>query len=258
MIIKNSIKLVTTILIAGLLGTGCNNAKTLDSEVVTDVSSDDTSQMQLADDTVVDLGYIDLDKLTGDIAELYQVAIRYELDNPPYEDYETDINYGVGDIDGDDIPELFMIRGDSHIDTVTIYSYDSENNEAVYIGDFGGFGSCNCVLGENKIISSYGNGGYYFTCVTEIGPGKQPVLVDVILNNGSQEEIKSYYGFSLEDFSGAMPRGDYDINRFENIDEEYLISQEEAAAINERIYENSICIDANYCSNIAERRIMEN
>lgn len=174
----------------------------------------------------------------------FETAMLEELENPRYG--ETELNYGYGFIDEDDIPELFIIRGTSHIDTVTVYRYDEKSGKAAYVGDFGGWGACEYVPHENKIISSYGNMGYFYSTVTKIGKNGKPELVDAILRNGGNR-IESFYGFSMGNFTGAIDWEDYDINQFESPSEEYLISEEEADEIENEMCDGKIRVDTLFC-----------
>lgn len=192
--------------------------------------------------------YISYDEIDINVRNIYDKVITNELANPRYG--EQSINYGFGYVNEDDIPELFLIRGSSHVDTVTIYTFDEITSEGVYVGDFGGWGYCDYVPHENKIISCYGNQGYFYITVSKINDNNAPELVDVILRNGGNR-IESFYGFDLDGFTGAIDWVDYDINQFKAPDERYLISEEEADQIESVMRNGYVHIDdKNICDNI--------
>lgn len=185
-------------------------------------------------------------KLDDKVVAAYEQILNNELSNPRYD--EKVLHYGFGYIDSDDIEELFIIRGTAHIDTVTVYSYDSVNEKAVYIGDFGGFGYCQYVPQENRIISNYGNQGYYYTTVTKINGDCRPELVECYLRNGGNK-VESYYGFDMNDFTGAIDWSDYDINQWEHPNEEYFISEMLADKIDKRVKNGAINVDVDsFCT----------
>lgn len=178
----------------------------------------------------------------------YNYILKEELDNPRYG--ETSINYGYGNVDSDEMPELFIIRGTSHVDTVTIYTYDTVNKKAVCLGDFGGLGVIDYVPYQNKIIASYGNQGYYYTTVSSITRDKTIELTDCILrNNGNKTE--SFYGFDMDGFNGSIQWEEYDINQFTEPDATYMISEDEADAIMEGIFKDAVRVDiSNVCTSV--------
>lgn len=195
--------------------------------------------------------YISYDEVEIDIRDVYDQVIVNELANPRYG--EQEIHYGFGYVNEDDIPELFLIRGSSHIDTVTIYTYDEITGEGIYVGDFGGWGYCDYVPYENKIISCYGNQGYFYITVSKIGANNEPELVDVILRNGGNR-IESFYGFDLDGFTGAIDWEEYDINQFKSPDEQYLISEGEADQIENEIRAGAVRVDMkSVCDNSATK-----
>lgn len=189
-------------------------------------------------------------EVTDELALAFEEAMQAELQNPRYG--EKKLSYGYGYVDEDDIPELFIIRGTSHIDTVTMYRYDPQQEKAVFVGDFGGFGACSYAPNQNRIISSYGNMGYFYTTVTKINEQGKPELVDAILRNGGNK-IESYYGFSMGDFTGAIAWEEYDINQFAAPDESCLISEEEADQIEDAFLDGSVRVDnRTICTNVFE------
>lgn len=184
----------------------------------------------------------------GDYSKGYNFILKEELDNPRYAGTSI-INYGYGYVDNDNVPELFIIRGSSHIDTVTIYTYDIENKKVIYLGDFGS-GVIDYVPYQNKIIASYGNQGYYYTTVSSITRDKTIELTDCILrNNGNKTE--SFYGFDMDGFNGSIQWEGYDINQFTEPDATYIISEDEADAIMEGIFKDAVRVDiSNVCTSV--------
>lgn len=170
---------------------------------------------------------------------VYDEVIISELKNARHG--EKELYYGYGFVNNDSIQELFIIRGDSHADTVTIYSYDEIAGEPIYVGDFGGWGYCDYIPQGNSIISCYGNHGFFYIVDSGMDDDYHPYVKDVILRNAGNK-IESFYGFSLGDFSGSMDRGDYDINRFDKPDERFLIDENEADLIEEKMRTGAIRI----------------
>ena len=184
----------------------------------------------------------------AEIRNIYNSVIINELENPRWG--ETEISYGYGYVNDDDIPELFLIRGTAHTDTVTIYSYDIQKQVAYYVGDFGGWGYCDYIPTQNSIISCYGNQGFFYIVESGIDTKGKPFIKDVILRNGGNK-IESYYGFDLDGFTGAMPVNEYDINQFEMPGAEFLIDEKRADEIESRMREGSarismdtICVES--------------
>ena len=170
---------------------------------------------------------------------VYDEVLISELKNPRHG--EKEIYYGYGFVNDDSIPELFIIRGDSHSDTVTIYSYDEIAGEPIYVGDFGGWGYCDFIPRDNSIISCYGNHGFFYIVESGMDDYYSPYVKDVLLRNAGNK-IESFYGFSLGDFTGSMDVEDYDINRFDKPNERFLISEEEADSIEAKMRAGSIRI----------------
>lgn len=182
---------------------------------------------------------------------VYDEVLENELNNPRYG--ETSLNYGYGNVNDDSVQELFIIRGNSHIDTVTIYTYDTQTDKAVYVGDFGGWGYCDYIPNENSIISAYGNQGYFYIVETGMDENYSPYVKDVILRN-NDNKTESFYGFTLDDFNGSMGPDDYDINMFSAPGEQYLISEDEADLIEAKMRDGSVRISTNeICVNVLRK-----
>lgn len=178
------------------------------------------------------------------ISKKYLEAVKHELSLSPYG--AKSINYGFEYVDDDIIPELFVVTGSSHIDTVAVYTFDLDKREAVKVGNYGSQGRCSIIPNKNTIISSYGNQGIFYTVVSGFDKDKNSYLRDVILRCGF-EEPESYYGFELAGFNGSMDNG-YDFNQFDWPGEEYLIDENQADDIvrnmldgAEEISTNTIC-----------------
>lgn len=173
--------------------------------------------------------------------DVYEDVLYSELNNPRHN--EEEIYFGYGFIDEDSFPELFIVRGNSHTDTVTIYSYNETTSEPLYVGDFGGWGYCDYIPYENSIISCYGNQGFFYIVESGIDENYCPYVKDVILRNGGNK-IESYYGFTLDGFNGSMDIGEYDINMFNKPDEKYLIDENKADSIEADMRKGSVRISA--------------
>lgn len=185
---------------------------------------------------------IEPDSLDSEILDAYFRAMDKELEHPRFD--EVVLHYGLGHVDSDEIPELFINRYSSHIDTITVYKYDPVQKEAVFIGDFGGWGYCHYVPYKNRIISCYGNSGYFFIASARIAEDNAVKLNDVILRDGGFEGLNSYYGFTIPGFNGSVDWEKYDFEkpgRDELVD--YHISEEEADLIEGEMREGDIRVD---------------
>lgn len=186
--------------------------------------------------------------------EGYQEAIKAytQVVNGDYvERIKREMNYGFGDarfapgyIDEDDIPELFLSYGDGHVNGVHIFTYLSSSEEVTRIGEFSSFGEIVYAQGKNRILSQYGNHGFYMDYVSSIEAGL-PKLIGMAISDGSgfrHEGIVGFYGFSIPDGVDGSRDG---FNRLglSELDapddyEDYLISDEEESRIVTELMDN--------------------
>lgn len=177
----------------------------------------------------------------------YGQAIRYDT----VEWIKENLHYGygnarfqVGYIDEDDIPELLLCYDTVHVDGVHVFTYLPKTGEVVRVGEFSSFGGIRYSHKKNRILSQYGNQGFYVQYVSSIENGK-PKLVDVAISAESTKYVGvvGYYGFSvMEGIDGSRDAfRKLDVSSFIIPDdyEDYLISDEEEEIIIEKLMENT-------------------
>ena len=106
----------------------------------------------------------------------------------------------VGYVDEDDIPELFLCYETGHANGVHVFTYHPNTKEVIRVGEFSSFGALVYTHKENRILSQYGNHGYYVEYVSEIDEKGCPTLVDVAITDGGgikHEGVVGFYGFSV-------------------------------------------------------------
>jgi hypothetical protein len=242
-------------LIASALLTGCvshtpDDVATVEFEKVTieekpeapaaAATSDENMEMKSAFDSVSEL-FKETDPEWNESEEYTKAVSSYEASWG--EILEDGIkNHGeyavprveVGYIDEDGIPELLLSYGDYHVAGVCVYTYDPSDDKPVYIGEFSSFGRMTYAKKKNRILSSYGNGGYYTRYYTKI-ENHRPVLVGCILDDNSWIRIEKqlyYYGFDMPEWVDGSREAFRDNGTDElaiDIDDsdEYLITEEE-------------------------------
>lgn len=153
--------------------------------------------------------------------------IEYYVKDPTYGGfpelwYREDIRYTLEDLDGDEINELFVSRGNSHIDGVLLFRYD-ENKEVVYLGSFSSFGSVSIQPSQSMIIAMYGSMGVYHHVYIKVADG-QLLLQDITMINGAGEEPLYYINFPAMELNEYGSLTSYpDIEKAERVaEEEYL------------------------------------
>lgn len=152
---------------------------------------------------------------------------------------DSDPRFQLGYINEDDIPELFIIDGSSHFNSVGVYTFG--NNEVVHVGDFGSYGCMSYASGENRFESfNSGMGATYITYYS--------------LNAGKAEVLYDFYAY--EDFdSEGRPLGmaECSVNGVRVSEEEYNKELEKAKAeIDSKL---NITIDYNQAFEINEENI---
>lgn len=125
---------------------------------------------------------------TAQWKKAYRDLLQKRLD----EEGETGYTYfNLIYIDGDDIPELVIQAGDSHVSQPELYMY--YNGEAVYLGVFGGYGSFSYYERENVFISGFGNQGAFNTSYLRLEDGKAMEIVSFYDNAGAVDEEDAEY-----------------------------------------------------------------
>lgn len=158
---------------------------------------------------------------------------------------KENMHYGIGDarflvgyVDEDDIPELFLCYGTVHINGVHIFTYLPDAKKVVRVGHFSSFGGVTYSHKKNRILSQYGNHGFYVHYVTAIKNG-QPELVDVAISDGGSrhDDVVGFYGFTVPKGVDGSREGfdkiglsDLEVP-LEYPEDEYLISDEEEGRI---------------------------
>lgn len=188
--------------------------------------------------------YLDICRLktmpVGEVKSAYEKALDDEI--KIYRQDSLEVNYGYGFVDEDEIPELFIVSGEEDTDTVTIYTYNEETKEAVYLGNFGENGRCYYVPYENKIVAFYYNKpDYSLYTVSMIGADKNAELLDGMIG----EVLEGYYyGFDWGDFTGAMPRDTYDIISRLGVDyRKYRVSDSWGLSLFRAMYQDTKKVD---------------
>lgn len=178
----------------------------------------------------------------------YEKAYTSFLENQLYKDdfyFPDAVRYELVYIDEDNMPELLLAQGNSHVDRVAVYSYNAEAKQVEFLSSFSSFGKLYYVPKENTIISQYGNQGYYYIVYSEINEGEIR-LKDIFLSDGSKAEHKYYWGFPVdEDFTGGYGKPNSEEGIFEElpkVTEEYRISEKEYEKLVEDLEQGSVML----------------
>lgn len=178
----------------------------------------------------------------------YKKSYNSFLEDQRYRDdfyFPDDVRYELAYVDEDKVPELFLAQGNSHVDQIAVYSYNTEEKQVEFIASFSSFGSLSYVPKKNMIISQYGNHGFYYKAYSAIKDGKVE-LIDICLSDGSKDEMKYFWDFPVEEsFTGGYGRTDSGEEKFGNlpeVTEQYRISKEEYEKKTEALEQGSIQI----------------
>ncbi len=137
-------------------------------------------------------------------------AIRDFLTEQSYEaDFHNPalVKFELAYIDEDEIPELLLCQGNSHIDGIVIYGYDSQKDEMVKVDSFSSFGRLYYAPYENMVESSYGNHGYYTHIFTKIQEDFTVIVADALLSDGGMNEsggVLYYHGTDSDTYHGVF------------------------------------------------------
>ena len=189
-------------------------------------------------------------------ADLYDTPLLKEVAEKAIER-----NGGVGKaraayayIDEDDIPEMLVSIGSFHAVGVNIFTYSSDMDKAIWLGEFSTNGQVSFNEKKNRIISSHGNQGYYMTNFSCIRDGKAELVGSVtedsdgVLVEPDDTERLPYYkplyysGYKLPDgVDGSNKDGWPDVNGYdpegaevEEPGDEYLVSEEEYKSMRDK------------------------
>ena len=176
--------------------------------------------------------------------EAYDRFLEEQMYNEDFY-YPEDVRYEYVFIDKDNIPELLLADGDSHVSRVGVYAYNKEVKQVEFLASFSSFGEIDYVPKKNTIISQYGNHGYYYQVYSKI-EDNEIKLKAVFLSDGSEEEQKYYEGLGVsEDFTGGYGKPNLEESIFDTLPkgaEEYRISAEEYEKKIEELGKGSITI----------------
>lgn len=85
----------------------------------------------------------------------YKEAYKNVLENYVLQEDCENSRFCIGYVDGDDIPELFIVDGDYHAAAVKMYTY--YNNQIVYLGAYGSYGA-SAYAPKKGYISDFNSG----------------------------------------------------------------------------------------------------
>lgn len=105
--------------------------------------------------------------------------------------------YGIYDIDNNGCMELLIAENDSHADTVTILTPDSQNQSLIEIGRYGSWGSMS-YYPDGYILSGFTGQGIDETVIYKITDGKVSVVHKFWDNSGS---VGDEYEYKVDDES---------------------------------------------------------
>lgn len=108
-----------------------------------------------------------------------------------------DLHIGIGFVNEDDIPELFVGWGNNHIAGIHILTFDTATGSTMYLGEFSSFGYCNYNERKNRIRSQYGNQGCFEVFISQI-VGDHVELVGACLDDAGQEDEKFYANYPVD------------------------------------------------------------
>ncbi len=131
-------------------------------------------------------------------------------------DFSTTPKFQMGYIDEDDIPELFIIDGNGHVNGVKIYTY--YNNNVKEVEEFGSYGSMSYAPMKNFFVSSNSGMGASYNTFYSLHLGNEEVIHDFCL---------------YEDFVGE----DYTLTTLECSIDGVEVSEEEYDRELEKAYE---------------------
>ncbi|MCR4656359.1 MAG: hypothetical protein K5770_09050 [Lachnospiraceae bacterium] len=199
------------------------------------------------------------DKIYGSLTELFEAFMNGQEAVPPALEalslYESEIGlntvdqlkeefggvgtarFAFGYIDGDDIPELLMSFGTFHVAGVYIFTINKEIGETVLTGEFSSFGGVSYVEKKNRILSQYGNHGYYMQVVSMIDGGRARLVGSGVDNGGGRDGRQYYYaGYELpegvdgtrkDSYFGLGGNGGEDCIEIDGPDDSFIVSEEE-------------------------------
>ena len=188
---------------------------------------------------------------------------EYRVDKPEIEAYDlylqenynelqrassNDLHIEIGFVNADDIPELFIGWGNNHIAGIHILTFDAAKGTVIYLGEFSSFGFCNYNERKNRIMSQYGNHGYYEDFISQI-TGDHVELVGACVDDAGGTEEKFYANYPVDE---RLNGGRDEIDPMEVSDrpeDRYLVHEKEYYEIYHNYYlwdEESNSIEVDY------------
>ena len=138
------------------------------------------------------------------------------------------VRMGLGWIDEDDSPELFLCQADATAAGVWIYTIDAKTGEVKTLGEFSQYGNCVYTERKDRIWSQYGNQGYFQECISRIEDGKTK-LAGAIAMDGSgirSDDTLYYAGFPVpEGLTGSRDDLDFGLSVFGIPDNAYRVDE---------------------------------
>lgn len=135
-----------------------------------------------------------------------------------------DVHWAYGYVDDDLTPELFYSEGSYHVSGVHVCTYDEKTDKVIHIGEFSSCGRMLYNQKKNRIISQYGNHGFFRIYVSAIQDNR-PVLIGAVTEDGSKEDILYYAGYPVPETMDGTKR-DINDDDLKGASEEYLVSEE--------------------------------
>lgn len=199
-------KFFTALIILLILLTGCNyqksnNNSSLDTESIIEESTSilDTVNVTEASEIKAD---------PTDWRSAYREELYNFMDSDEYKYYSEESRFSLYDINGDNIPELFISEGYYYGRECYVYTF---TDKLISLGQFGSYGGCSFYPDINILGSSYSGQGEEFDKYYQLD------------NNGSLIELASFYNNSEME----QVTVEYKVNDVEVTEEEYKSTKEE-------------------------------
>lgn len=107
--------------------------------------------------------------LNEEYAEIYYHFLRECYEDNPYKE-SIPMGFCLVYIDGDDIPELLVMKDDSHAAGVWVYTY--YGGRMIEVGEFGSFGYMQYLEKEGRIFSAFTGQGASYSDFLELEKGE--------------------------------------------------------------------------------------
>ena len=130
------------------------------------------------------------------------------------------MRFALGFINEDDIPELILCYGTSHVDQVYVYSFNPQSRAVEDWGSFSSFGTFSYFERQGIVVSQYGGMGFWYHIYERVGLPEKNVLV---VEGSYPTEDKTYY-YWQSPYCGTIETlwNDYDFDSIAVTQEEYV------------------------------------